>query len=159
MNDGSAIVNGQKIYDVNLINDETLGLADEKFRPRVESQIADVTINATDTNLFTFNGGGIIQAIQANFNRDDAEFAIKVDTVEIFRIVLSQLSDAQEHNLNDITQHGEFPIRNGSNTSSIIIDFGSIPAGFGSSFELIARRTGGSTTTMKALMCIYRELV
>ena len=134
---------------------DVITLSDPTLVPRVNHNMTSVTSlsQVADTSLFSFSGQGIIQAANIVFNKINVDIILKVDGVEVFRIPLDDIINTNRLNLASVPR---FPFTGVTNKNQFILDFGSQPAGFATSFEFLARATGASVDKDFHLI-VYRE--
>ena len=84
--------------DSNVSSLPTVSL--ERFKPKFYNSNTDIALSqSNDTELFNQNVDGKLDAISVNFTRDDVEFVLEVDGVEILRINLEELGGTSDYNL------------------------------------------------------------
>lgn len=78
----------------------TITAEQARYSPRFYTNKNDISLSqSVDTEIVNIDFDGQLDAISANFTRDDIEFVIEVDGVEILRIRHDDLESSGEYNL------------------------------------------------------------
>lgn len=150
------LING--IYRLAVDVNQEGGVALQKFKPEVDFETATpVVINAsTDTSLFLETGHpGKIDfiGIQGTTN-SNYEVVLKVDTVEIFRIPVSDLGT-----ILDMTGNTGLPLPLWTEVANKNFRYHpNLPVDFDNSFEVLVKSTMNPLTTVTWLT-VHRELI
>lgn len=149
--------------DGNLVNVTPSGglevsVSQAAFAPRFSHSKTDQTINQTDTVITSVSGEGELSFIMLNFDNQLTEVYIKVDGLEIFRAILSDIGAPGEYNLEAGSVGQPVPIFTESSSKQFFMDLRGAGAHFASNFEIGAKGTTANRT-LQAKLIGYRLAV
>lgn len=131
-----------------------------RFRPKIYASKVDISIasESADTELANINVDGKLDALLVNFTRDDIQFVLLIDTVEILRVNLEDLKDSNEYDLDKHDYEIRFPISISSSGKRIAIKWQTAPDVI-SNITIKARKTSFNDINMKSILIAYKEKV
>ena len=124
-----------------------------KFSAKVVTNIIPISLNVTtDSSLFSFTGEGKLDFIALAGSRSGYEAILKIDGVEVYRLPMDDISTI------GLTGSENETIYN-TTASKNFRDIYPEGADFLTSFEILAKQTGGAGTDISASLIKFREKI
>lgn len=150
----STTLGAKQALDVNLIS--TMTYTSARFRPRFYTSKTVTSISkVSDTQIASLNFNGQLSGISVNFNKKETSLILIVDSTEIFRAALSDLSDSAIYDLHDAGE--EYDFRLTTHDNHILLSWDT-PADILTNLTIKAIASGDNVTT-KGVIVMYREMV
>lgn len=131
----------------------------DRFKPRFYISDTQITLTSqeTDTELLDLDFDGKIDSIAVNFTRDDVEFALFADSVEILRVDMEDMRHDKFYLGNWHYRHtSNFPVTIGKCGKQIIISWVNYPADILTNLTIKAKKTTSKTVKMDSIFVTYR---
>ena len=119
----------------------------------------ELTPQDTDVTLLDLDFIGHLSAISLNFDNANVEVVVEVDSVEIFRAVLSDINNGTVYDLDaGNPPRFNFPVATTRSSKHILFNFLDNPAGVSANLTIKAQKKVSATVNMLSRMITYKEV-